>query len=131
MLTVQENFGQVAWQIINHRGNDMLWHCSDEELKVELERCRRKLAQAQRHLWMNWPFVTLLLGVVALVGGLLHLGALGHPQAGLLGLAVFLLGVALPQRWLALLREREGMAISFYKERIAWIEFILRDRQEV
>lgn len=119
--------GQVAGGDIVNNGEDMLWHCSTEELIAERQRCRCRLSEARRNVYFSLPVKLLMLGIFCAVV-LLNVGLLFKPEYSLLLWGLLGGGLVLPMWLLNGVRGKEGPVIAFYLQRLGIIDLILRDR---
>src|SRR5690554_13508 len=105
----------------------MLWHCSTEELQVERARCKRKLREARKNIFINTPVFWCAAGA----GLLLTMATSGfafRPENSYYLLAAIIGGVVIPGYWSQRVAAREGVIVHHYRTRLQLIDLILRDR---
>jgi len=105
----------------------MLWDCETPDLKREFRRCKAKLWQMRRDIFLSIPFFWFLAGVLGSVW--LLLSGTWFKIAGQLWMFAWLIGaMMIPSLWLAAIRQRKGKMIAYYRERIEIIDTVLQDR---
>ena len=119
--------GQVAGRDIVNEASQMLWDCETSDLKREFKRCKAKLWQMRRDIFLNIPFFWFVTGVLGSVW--LLLSGTWFKIAGQLWMFAWMAGaIMIPSLWLAAIRQRKGKMVAYYRERLEIIDTILQDR---
>lgn len=119
--------GQVAGRDIINEASQMLWDCETPDLKREFRRCKAKLWQVRRDIFLNVPFFWSVAGMLGSAWLLLS-GTL-FKIAGQLWFFAWMFGaMIIPMLWLGAIRQRKGKMVAYYRERIEIIDTILQDR---
>lgn len=108
-------------------GGGTLWDNTTEELLQERLRCQAKLRGAWFRQYLNVPAIWTLCGLMLMLWMLLSGRALSVNVWVLWGTAFA--GIVAPSFWLQSVQRRERHALSFYRQRIAMIDFIVADRR--
>lgn len=120
--------GGVAGRDIINMASKMLWDCDTSDLKQEFRRCRAKLWQMRREIFLNIPFFWFVFGFLGSVWMLLS--GIWFKISGQIWMFAWMTGaLIIPSFWLAFIRQRKGKMIAYYRERIELIDTILQDRQ--
>ncbi|WP_275760927.1 hypothetical protein [Ralstonia pseudosolanacearum] len=119
--------GQVAGRDIINEASQMLWDCETPDLQREFKRCKAKLWQMRRDIFLNIPFFWFVAGVLG--SAWLVLSGMWFKMAGQIWMFAWLVGaMMIPMLWLTAVRQRKGKMIAYYRERIEIIDTILQDR---
>lgn len=119
--------GQVAGRDIINEASQMLWDCETPDLERELKRCKARLWQMRRDIFLNIPFFWFIAGALCSVWFLLSGAWL--KIAGQVWFFAWLFGaMIIPMLWLGAIRQRKGKMITYYRERMSIIDTILQDR---
>lgn len=119
--------GQAAGRDIINEASKMLWDCKTSDLEQELQRCKAKLWQMYRDIFLNVPFFWFVVGVLGSVWLLLSGLWFNIEQYWIFA---WLFGALItPALWLIAIRQRKGKMIAYYRERIEIIDTILQDRE--
>lgn len=119
--------GQVAGRDIINEASQMLWDCETTELQREYKRCRSKLWQAKRDLYINVPFFWALLGLISAVW-LLVSGAILKSTNQPWFFPWLFAALIVPGIWHGRIKKKKAKMIGYYHERIEIIDLILQDR---
>lgn len=118
---------QVAGRDIINEASHMLWDCEIQDLKREFRRCKAKLWEMRRNMFLNVPFFWFIAGMLGSVW-LLQSG-IWFKIAGQLWMFAWMAGaMMIPSLWLATIRQRKGKMIAYYRQRLEIIDTILQDR---
>lgn len=119
--------GGVAGRDIINAASMMLWDYESSDLDRELSRCRSKLWQMRRDIFLSVPFFWFVAG--ALGSMYLMLSGSWFKVAGQPWMIAWLIGaMMIPSLWLTAIRHRKGKMIALYRNRIDIIDTILQDR---
>ncbi len=126
-----DNFHATNAQVGNQNASMVgatLWDISNQELKEELKRCKEKLWEAQKAMIINFP-VAMFLVIGLILAWIVFSGRLWEVASQYTWLLPTIgASTIIPAFLMQNKHKTHGVDIARYKERIAIIEHILRDR---